>query len=156
MITRRQIDDLEGLRRYGIGRLLLLARRDLMARLERDARRRGAAVLAPAISAAVPFIDLEGTRSTELARRLGVTKQAVGRVVTALEAEGLVTRTVDEADGRAYLVAFTEAGLRYLVDSYRAMRRIEREYERIVGADELARVRRVLTIISYGSPADTP
>jgi DNA-binding MarR family transcriptional regulator len=43
---------------------------------------------------------------------LGVTKQYAGRILTELLDGGLVTRTRDPADGRAWLWAATEEGVR--------------------------------------------
>jgi DNA-binding MarR family transcriptional regulator len=51
-----------------------------------------------------------------LAHDLGVTKQAVGRVVEDMRADGLVGQRVDPADGRARLLSLTERG-RAMVDA---------------------------------------
>lgn len=60
--------------------------------------------------AIMPHLDLEGTRLTELARRMDVTKQAAGQLVDELETLGVVTRSPDPSDRRAKLVMFTELG----------------------------------------------
>ena len=86
----------------------------------------------------------------DLARRVGVTKQAIGRLVRELEEDGLLTREADDADGRAFLVKFTEAGLEYLTRMHKCIAQIEREYERMVGAEDMDVVRKVLTRIAYG------
>lgn len=53
----------------------------------------------------------EGPSSpSSLAGMEQVTPQAVGSVVSALEAQGLVTRTPDPTDGRKVIVALTDAG----------------------------------------------
>src|ERR1700710_1387086 len=51
-----------------------------------------------------------------LARDLGVTKQAVARVVEDMRAQGLVSQRHDPADGRVRMLALTERG-RKLVDT---------------------------------------
>src|SRR5256885_13963788 len=61
-------------------------------------------------TALLPHIDLDGTRQTEIARRAGITKQAVGQLVDDLIALGLVEREPDPLDGRAHLVRFTDDG----------------------------------------------
>src|SRR5438270_11986341 len=58
----------------------------------------------------LPHIDLDGTRQTEIARRAGVSKQAVGQLVDELVAVGMLARAPDPDDGRAHLVRFTDAG----------------------------------------------
>ncbi len=56
----------------------------------------------------------EGARLTELALRAGMTKQAMGTLVTQCEAWGLVTRENDATDARARKVTFTSTGLAWL------------------------------------------
>lgn len=59
-------------------------------------------------------LDIGGTRLTELARRAGMTKQAMGELVDQCAAMGLVHRTSDPSDRRARLVTFTPSGLDWL------------------------------------------
>lgn len=51
-----------------------------------------------------------GLRLTDLAARVGVSKQAVGGLVQELETMGVVRRVADPRDGRAKLVRVTPAG----------------------------------------------
>src|SRR5690606_29555992 len=55
-------------------------------------------------------IDLSGTRITEIAERAGITKQAVGQLVTACQKAGLVISAPDPDDRRAKVIMFTEQG----------------------------------------------
>ena len=87
MLTKRRLQALKRERQFGIGRLLLLARRDFLSRLSHKLHDKGGAGLVHSASGLLPFIDLEGTRSTELARRLGISKQAVGKAVHDFEAQ---------------------------------------------------------------------
>ena len=57
-----------------------------------------------------PHIDLQGTRQTELARRLGVSKQAVGQLVDELVEAEVLERIPDPTDGRAKLIKFVQGG----------------------------------------------
>ncbi|NML43374.1 winged helix-turn-helix transcriptional regulator [Ramlibacter sp. G-1-2-2] len=149
MATRSRLQALQASRRQGIGRLLLLARRDFLARLGDLMGGPDETVLA-ARGRLLPYIDIEGTRSVDLARRLGVTKQAVGRLVKDLEEDGLLCRETDGADGRAFLVKFTDTGLDYLTRMHKCISQIERDYERMVGGERMEVVREVLMRISYG------
>ncbi len=49
-------------------------------------------------------------RVTELAARANVTQQAVGKILRALEYEGLLKQTVDASDRRAILIDLTYKG----------------------------------------------
>lgn len=51
-----------------------------------------------------------GARMGTLANKLGVTGRAVTALVDSLEAEGILTRTADPYDRRAFLIVLTSAG----------------------------------------------
>lgn len=154
MMTKSELVALQKARRHGIGRLLLLARRDFLNRLAKKLHTDGNTSILSR-SRLLPYIDIDGTRSIELARRLGVTKQAVARMVRELEEEGLLTRSADPTDGRAFRVVFTQAGLRYLARMHVAINEIEREYEQAFGAERVRLVRETLSAIAYGHSADS-
>jgi DNA-binding MarR family transcriptional regulator len=63
-------------------------------------------------------LDVEGTRSTDLALRAAMTKQAMGELVEQCVALRLVERERDPSDGRAKIVKFTAHGLDFL-DQFR-------------------------------------
>lgn len=149
MITKKRLHHLREVRRYGIGRLLLLARRDFLARLSKKMGDKGGDSQVLSRGRLLPYIDLEGTRSTELAKRMGVSKQAVARLVKELEEEGFLTRTQDDADGRAFLVTFTESGVEYLTLMHDAITQVERDYEREFGAEPMRAVMATLASIAY-------
>ncbi len=59
---------------------------------------------------------------SELAAAEGVRGPSMTRTVACLEGEGLVSRTIDPADGRRVLVAATVAGESFIADIRRARR----------------------------------
>jgi DNA-binding MarR family transcriptional regulator len=77
-------------------------------------RRRASAVLGFELRAVhtqlFPHIDADGTRLSDLARRVGVSKQAVAEVVDELVACGVLVRTGDPTDGRAKRIHFSRDG----------------------------------------------
>ena len=154
MSTSKALQALKKARKHGIGRLLLLARRDFLSRLAQKMAGRVPKALLHSSGALLPFIDLEGTRSTELARRLGISKQAVGKIVRELEDAGFLRRAHDEADGRAYLVSFTDAGVDYLLEMHDAITQIEREYEALTGVEQMKTLRASLGTIAYPDRSD--
>jgi len=81
-------------------------------------------------------LDMEGTRLTELAQRAGITKQAMGKVVDALEESGYVFRKAD-TDGRAKVIRFTPKGLQLLNDSNSIVNEVWQEYAQLVGEEQL-------------------
>jgi DNA-binding MarR family transcriptional regulator len=156
MPGKAELEGLKQSRRLGIGRLLLMARRDFLARLAVKLADRNDTALLQSSGALLPFIDLEGTRSTELARRLGVSKQAVGKRIRELEEAGFLKRETDAADGRAFLVSFTDAGISYLLEMHRAITEVEREYDSLVGAGQMAATRNALARIAYDRQDNNP
>ena len=84
-------------------------------------------------TALLPHIDLEGTRVTELAERLGVSKQAVSQLLDDLESCGVVARTVDPADARAKRVVFTALGKKGLLEGLAVLGALEADLTRALG-----------------------
>jgi DNA-binding MarR family transcriptional regulator len=73
-------------------------------------RQAGRRLLTPALVRLLPHLSREGIRPTELARRVDVSKQAVGQALSDLSALRLVELVRDPSDGRARLVRLTPAG----------------------------------------------
>lgn len=78
-------------------------------------------------------LDAGGTRMTELARRAGVTKQAIGELIVQCEELGLIKRTADPTDARAKLVKFTPRGLEWLEALHAALEQTEAEMQGELG-----------------------
>lgn len=96
----------------GLGPLLFECARllDDVAQAEVN-REAGARVLTPALVRLLPHLSTAGIRPTVLARRVDVSKQAVGQALGDLESRGFVEMVPDPQDGRARLVRLTPAGL---------------------------------------------
>jgi DNA-binding MarR family transcriptional regulator len=126
-----------------VGQLLFRAARLFNERaMARVQRRVPAARLAH--TTLLPHIDLDGTRQTEIARRAGVSKQAVNQLVDDMVAAGMLARAPDPADGRAQLVRFTDEGLAQLLSGLDVLDTIEIDLGADVGALTLDRMRRDL------------
>jgi DNA-binding MarR family transcriptional regulator len=91
-------------------------------------------------------LALEGSRLTELARRAGVSKQAMGKLVQECEAWGLVSRTADARDARARRIVFTPIGLSWLQAFGQAVAQAEAEFRSAVGAE-------IATVVAIGLEA---
>ena len=65
---------------------------------------------APALALVVHLTRTGPMRSSDLAGAMNLDQSTVSRHITHLAAAGLITRTPDPADGRAQLVAVTDAG----------------------------------------------
>jgi len=142
--TRQEIEEL---RQQHIGRLFLRAQRAYDTRAVEKLHERGHVRLTLAHTALLANLDTEGTRTTVLAQRAGMTKQAMGQLANDLEREGYITRAADPRDGRATLVTFTERGWQFLRDAYELKQEIETEYATILGTPGMESLRAALTLL---------
>ena len=134
--------------RENIGRLLLRAQRDFDAVLNAGLRERGYPDVRLAHSALFAHIDPEGTRSSELAERAGMTKQGMGQLVADLETKGYIERVEDPGDGRARVVRLTKKGRRHVRDAREIIGEIEEAYARRLGDGRLETLRAILNDLS--------
>lgn len=118
--------------------LLFKAARILNEHAIARVRHRTKAPIRVAHTALFPHIELEGSRLTDLASRLGVTKQAVGQLVDELVEMDFLERAPDPADARAKLVRFTRRGRAGLLDGIGVLRGIEDELRAAVGNARMA------------------
>lgn len=93
-------------------------------------------------------LSLRGSRLTELAHSAGMSKQAMGDLVTQCEAWGLVRREADPRDARARRIVFTPDGLLWLDAFRRAVGQAEAEFAAQVGSE-------VATVVTLGLEAYT-
>jgi DNA-binding MarR family transcriptional regulator len=96
-----------------------------------------------------------GATGTELADRLGVTKQAAGQLVDDLERRGYVRRTPHPAGGRRKLVVLTDAARDHLAVAGRTLHALEAELPRRTGAD-IPELRAQLSRLVRGLAGDEP
>ena len=87
-----------------LGRLLFWAERQVLEKTLARVEDGGALTFAQI--SLLQQLCLGSTRLTDLARRMGLTKQAVGQIVDTLEQKGLVARLPDPADGRAKVIDY--------------------------------------------------
>lgn len=127
--------------------LLFRAARLLNERAIAEVRRETKTPVRVAHTTLFPHIDLEGTRLTTLASRLGVSKQAAGQLVDELAALGLLERVPDPSDARAKLVRFSRRGRAALLSGLATLKGMEAELATLVGAAELRKVRDALAAI---------
>jgi DNA-binding MarR family transcriptional regulator len=121
------------------GVLLWWASRAWLAEFKRRLNREGYGDLTEgAFQSLLPFLDIEGTRITELAERAGISKQAVNQFVDQLETAGIVERVADRTDGRAKVVRYAGRGLRFVRENQRIKRDLEAECEVALGSGGLS------------------
>jgi DNA-binding MarR family transcriptional regulator len=104
----------------------------------------GLAELTTAESMVFPYLDKEGTRPADLARRLGITRQSAQSLVRGLEAKGLVELVDDPEDGRAKKITLTAAGRQSVPLALETFEQLENELSRRIGAKRVTQLRNAL------------
>ncbi|KAB2352320.1 MarR family winged helix-turn-helix transcriptional regulator [Actinomadura rudentiformis] len=105
--------------------------------------RQGHTNLRPQHGAVMAYLDAEGSRATDLARRSGQHKQVVGKLIDELEALGYVERRPDPGDRRAKLIVPTVRGLDQMTRSDAILAEIEQRHARAVGPDAYTEFKRL-------------
>jgi len=95
--------------------------------------------------------DREGTRPSELARRIGISRQAVHQTVGELVELGLVELAPDPASRRAKLVVLTPLGRRRVAEAHGIFGELEGELARRIGRKSVTELRRALEA-DWGAP----
>src|SRR5438132_6625144 len=131
-----------------ISRLLVDAVRALEAEVGPALVDRGATELSPSQARALLLVDRTGTRLTELARRAGVTKQAMMQMIDDLQGIGCVRRTPDPEDARAKVVRLTAKGLRQRARARKALQTVESRLRRRLGPRKFEALRLTLEEVS--------
>jgi DNA-binding MarR family transcriptional regulator len=125
----------EALKRQSVAQLLFKCAR--LVNEQAIARVNQGGGLAPPLRAAhtalFPHLSSEGIRGADLAKKLGVTKQAISQLITELEDWGVIEQVADPEDGRAKLVRLTARGQQGLLHGLSVLRGLEQELEGKIG-----------------------
>jgi DNA-binding MarR family transcriptional regulator len=107
-------------------------------------------VLRPTHNAVLRYLDEDGTRATVLARRSGLTRQALTQIIDDLERLGVVERREDPSDRRAKLVVYTDRGRTFFRRSRDVIDAIEAEYSRRLGRERYRALKDALADLIEG------
>jgi DNA-binding MarR family transcriptional regulator len=124
--------------------LVVGASRPVAERLNAAVERAGIDDMRSSYGFVIRALDEAPQGLTELAERLGVTKQAAIKVVDDMEAHGFLVREPHPADRRAKLLALTDKGKAVRKAALAESRRMERELRRELGDADVDALRRVL------------
>lgn len=128
-------------------RLLLRITRAMTVETVARMQARGVVGMQPGYPRLLGNLDTDGTRLSALARRMGVTRQAVAQLVAEIEKAGFVTRTPDPDDGRGVIVSFTPTGRATLAIAVEVMTAIEADYGKVISASGMTDLKGMLKAI---------
>jgi len=115
---------------------LLQASRVVNATIVKGLQERGFRDLRSTHTSLLSNLEIGGSSLTNVARRAGMTKQAMGRLADELIRLGYIDSTRDEVDRRAISLVFTDAGLDLMQQSFEVMNDIETRCAKRIGKSE--------------------
>ena len=84
------------------------------------------------------------TRPSDLARNLGISRQAIQQTLVEMERKGLVRLVDDPSDGRAKIVRFSRRGSGIGKAAFTAMNAVEEELVERLGTEAVEQLKHVL------------
>lgn len=96
----------------------------------------------------------DGATGIELAEYLGITKQAVSKMVDYLEKQGYVMRKAHPTDKRGKIIVLTERGWLVVKAKEEILADIERRYIDIIGAERMKMLKEDLTKLAFEGNGD--
>ncbi|PSK98249.1 MarR family protein [Haloactinopolyspora alba] len=109
----------------------------LVDALHTELARQGHPDARPMHGFALQALGPDGATAAELGRRLGVSKQAAGKTVDALERLGYLERVTDAHDARRRVARRTERGVDLLRRSARIFDELRADWARTIGPGRL-------------------
>lgn len=135
--------------------LLLAGFRTLIDELHAELARQGHPDCRPSHGFAMQAIGPSGAPATEVARRLGVSKQAAGKTIDRLVTLGYAERVDDPSDGRRKQVRLTLHGLDALKRSAEIFTTLRARWAAEVGPTRLADLEDALRAVATPAGLDT-
>ena len=131
-----------------IARGLLSAARAHTAAVVARLARRGYVDFPFASASLLWLLDEGGTRSTVLAQRAGVTKQAMSQLVRLMERQGYLEQVADPSDTRAKVVRMTPRGEAVKCACVEVREELNRQTSKLVGRDQARSMEAQLEVIT--------
>ena len=108
----------------------------------------------PTYQRVVQWCRPEGSRLTELAERVGITKQSMGEIIDVLEQRGYVERVPDPTDGRAILIRRTPRGWEVNRIARQVVEQVQQEWAQALGQERFTSL--IDTLLQLALVLDEP
>jgi DNA-binding MarR family transcriptional regulator len=132
--------------------LLLGGFRALADAASAELAKRGHENIRPVHDFAIRTIDAGADTASELARQLGVSKQAAAKTIGFLEERGYVSSEVDPRDSRRRLFTVTDEGHALLRTGEQVFDDLRGQWAERIGATELERLEEALSDLGIRIP----
>ncbi len=130
-----------------IGALLRLAHQEAISRLLKALADRGLGDINQAYFGLFQYPPIDGMRPIDLAKRLGMSKQALNHLLGQLEKLGYLQRRHEQPNGHA-AVYLTERGWLVVESNIATMRQLESDWQRKLGKERFADLKAALKELS--------
>jgi DNA-binding MarR family transcriptional regulator len=126
-------------------RHLLMTRSDWFEeRVLQEAEKHGYGFVTPSMNRLFAHMRHRPMSISELARQLGISRQAVYQTLGEAMRHGLVELLDSESDKRIKLVRFSDKGLQMSAIAAKSIARIEKQLEARIGKEDMEALRRIL------------
>ena len=123
---------------------VVAASRALVATMMPELVRYGFKGITPAFVSLMSLLDATGDRTTSLAQRAGITKQAISQLIRELEKRGYVEQIPDSTDTRAKIVRLTKRGVALYAACEKARNELQATVIAKLGKVKVSRLQRDL------------
>jgi len=96
-------------------------------------------------------VGLEGASAVQVGQRLGISKQAAGKLIAALEQAGYVTREPDGRDARRKLVRLSARGRDFLARSTEIFDELRGDWAAVLGEERMGALEDDLRRVTAGA-----
>lgn len=135
------VDELRAYRNTRLYRLLTRTLRVYNRRMLAGLHARGFTDMSAGFFPILSNLDTEGTRIGVLATRGGVTRQAAGQLLKAIEQAGYVELRPSAHDARVTMVHFSARGRKLLAAVFESVDEIEADFEAVLKKGEFGKVK---------------
>ncbi|KAA0761076.1 MarR family winged helix-turn-helix transcriptional regulator [Bacillus sp. SH5-2] len=108
----------------------------------------------PAHGFILKCVSIDGTTGIDIAKYLGITKQAVSKMLDYLEDSGYVMRQIHHTNKRGKTIVLTKRGWLVVKAKGEILAEIEQRWSEKIGAERMQMLRDDLTKIVYGARED--
>ena len=130
-----------------IGTLLRMAHQEAQSRLLQALADRGLGDINQAYFGLFQYPPIDGMRPIDLAKRLGISKQALNHLLGQIEKLGYLQRRHEQPNGHA-AVYLTERGWLVVDSNVATMRQLEADWQRQLGKERFADLKAALRELS--------
>jgi DNA-binding MarR family transcriptional regulator len=130
-------DMFDRMRQRNVSRVILRYSKYMLARIEQLSAEYGYPELKPQYMSLLANIGPHGAMSSELARCIWISKQAISKMLKEVEAHGFITYRPHESDGRAMMIHLTERGRGLLATSIKISEQIKAEMKAVAGEENI-------------------